>query len=252
MSDLQRDRVGNVPVAWLEPKGYRGSRTLVIWIPGFSGSKEDMEPYLTDLTSVGFLALSFDPHQHGERMVDPSREVFGNRVRGNLRRYFWPILAETAKDASTVVDWAVKHLGVREVAGMGGISAGGDASVVASRINRDIAVIATGLATADWLRPGSFEPPGKADAKAQDYYDQYNPLTNLESYRHTPAINFQVGAIDEQCPPDGARRFVEALRNDIYKDCPERLEVESHQGITHEFTDEEWQNCLDWFLKYLK
>ena len=124
MSNFQSDRVGKIPISWFEPKQDPGSRTLVIWIPGFSGSKEDMEPYLADLTSAGFFALSFDPHQHGERMVDPSREAFTNRVRGNLRRYFWPILAETAKDASTVVDWAVKHLGVREVAGMGGISAG--------------------------------------------------------------------------------------------------------------------------------
>ena len=252
MSNFQSDRVGKIPISWFEPKQDPGSRTLVIWIPGFSGSKEDMEPYLADLTSAGFFALSFDPHQHGERMVDPSREAFTNRVRGNLRRYFWPILAETAKDASTVVDWAVKHLGVREVAGMGGISAGGDASVVASSINRDIAVIATGLATADWLRPGSFEPPGKPDDTAQDHYDQYYPLTNLESYEHTPAINFQVGAIDRQCPPDGARRFIEALHNNIYKDCPEKLEIELHQGIAHEFTDAAWQNCLDWFLKYLK
>ena len=110
---------------------------------------------------------------------------------------------------------------------------------------------ATGVATADWLRPGSFEPPGEPDAEARARYDRHNPLTNLESYRHTPAINFQCGALDEQVPSDGAQRFVAALRQEIYANCPDRLEVILHEGVPHRFTDEAWDNCITWFRQHL-
>ncbi len=249
MSDLQKASVGDIPLVWLEPERAE-ERTLVIWLPGFSGTKEAMEPYLVDLAKAGFVALSFDPHQHGERMIE-SLEELRTRIRGNLRRYFWPILAQTAEDASRVIDWAIPHLGVGERVGMGGISAGGDASVAAAGVDPRIGVVAAGVATPDWLRPGSFEPPGEPDEAAQARYDRRNPLTNLEAYRHRPAISFQCGAQDEQVPPSGALRFAKALRGEIYATSPERLEVVLHEGVPHRFTDESWRNCVAWFQRHL-
>ena len=249
MSDLQKANVGDIPLVWLEPERAE-ERTLVIWLPGFSGTKEAMESYLVDLAKAGFVALSFDPHQHGERMIE-SLEELRTRVRGNLRRYFWPILAQTAEDASRVIDWAIPHLGVGERVGMGGISAGGDASVAAAGVDPRIGVVAAGVATPDWLRPGSFEPPGEPDEAAQARYDRRNPLTNLEAYRHRPAISFQCGAQDEQVPPSGALRFAKALREEIYATSPERLEVVLHEGVPHRFTDESWRNCVAWFQRHL-
>ena len=79
------------------------------------------------------MGLSFDPYQHGERRIE-SRDQLRQRVHGNTRRYFWPILARTAEEAPQVLDWAVRHLGVTEAAGMGGISAGGDTSVAATAV----------------------------------------------------------------------------------------------------------------------
>ena len=242
-------QVGDIPLVWMEPQTTK-TRTLVIWLPGFSGTKEAMQPYLVDLAAAGFVALSFDPYQHGERRVE-SLDELRERVRGNIRRYFWPILARTAEDVPRVVDWAVRHLGVAEVAGMGGISAGGDTSVAATAVDPRIAVVAAAIATPDWLRPGSFESPGAPDAAAQACYERRNPLTNLAAYRHTPAISFQNGALDQQVPPDGSQRFVAALREERYAHCPERLEVVLHEGIAHEFTGTGWTNALAWFLRHL-
>ena len=193
---MQQGWAGDIPVAWIEPERAE-RRTLVIWLPGFSGTKEKMEPYLADLAAAGFVALGYDSYQHGERMIETLDELRA-RIKGNIRRHFWPILARTAEDVTQVIDWAVDQLGVGERVGMGGISAGGDASVAA----------AAGIATPDWLRPGSFEPPGEPDKAARDDYRRRNPLTNLDAYRHTPAISFQNGAIDRQVPPDGSVRFV--------------------------------------------
>ena len=246
---MNTGQAGDIPLVWMEPRTTK-TRTLVIWLPGFSGTKEAMHPYLVDLAAAGFVALSFDPYQHGERRVE-SLDELRERVRGNIRRYFWPILARTAEDVPRVVDWAVRHLGVAEVAGMGGISAGGDTSVAATAVDPRIAVVAAAIATPDWLRPGSFEPPGAPDTAAQACYERRNPLTNLAAYRHTPAISFQNGALDQQVPPDGSQRFVAALREELYAHCPERLEVVLHDGIAHEFTAAGWTNALAWFRRHL-
>ena len=245
---MQRGRAGDIPLVWVEPAA-AATRTLVVWLPGFSGTKEMMQPYL-DLAAASFVGLSFDPFQHGERSIE-TRDQLRERVHGNIRRYFWPILAHTAEEVPQVLDWAVQHLGVAEAAGMGGISAGGDTSVVATAVDSRIAAVAAAIATPDWLRPGSFEPPGVPDAAAQACYERRNPLTNLAAYRHTPAISFQNGAEDRQVPPDGSQRFVAALREEVYAHCPERLEVVLHDGVAHEFTAAGWANALAWFRRHL-
>lgn len=248
MTILKEAVVADIPVLWAEPVT-PSARKLVIWLPGFSGSKEGVRNNLLDLASAGFVGMSFDPCQHGVRRIE-SVEALRARVRGNIRRYFWPILAQTAEETPQIIDWAVRTLGVAPLAGMGGISMGGDIAVAAAGVDQRIQAVVAGIATADWLRPGSFEPPGEPNAVAQACYDQRNPLTHLELYRHRPAISFQCGAQDRQVPPDGAQRFVAALHA-IYAEQPERLEVFCQPDTPHKFTEVMWQNGLRWFASNL-
>src|SRR5438874_6753486 len=113
-----RTRVKDIPVLIVSPRKTKG-RSLVIWLTGFSGSKESVQAQLVDLAKAGYVALSFDPYQHGERRIEPNPEL-SKRVRGNIRRYFWPILARSAEESTTIIDWATKELGVRKEVGMGG------------------------------------------------------------------------------------------------------------------------------------
>ena len=248
MTILKQAMVADIPVLWAEP-AHQLARKLVIWLPGFSGSKEGVQNYLLDLAAAGFVGLSFDPCQHGERRSE-SVEALRARVRGNIRRYFWPILAQTAEETPQIIDWAVHTLGVAPLVGMGGISMGGDIAVAAAGVDQRIRAVAACIATADWLRPGSFEPPGAPDAFAQACYDRRNPLTHLELYRHRPAISFQCGAQDQQVPPDGAQRFVAALHAS-YAEQPEQLDVFCQPDTPHKFTEVMWQNGLRWFAKNL-
>ena len=238
---------GDIPVVWIEPEHATGS-TLVIWLPGFSGTKESVEPQLHDLAAAGFVALSYDPWQHGERLIETQEELCG-RILSNIRRHFWPILARTAEESSSIIDWAVATLGVAPSVCMGGISMGGDIAVAAAGVDRRIKTVAACIATPDWLRPGSFEPPGEPDDYALACYERRNPLTHLELYEHCPALSFQCGALDTQVPPDGAQRFATALQQ-TYRDCPERLEVSLHDGVAHAFTPEMWRNCVQWFQRW--
>jgi uncharacterized protein len=248
MTMLKQALVTDIPVLWAEPTTQAPCK-LVIWLPGFSGSKESVQNNLLDLAAAGFVGLSFDPAQHGERRHESVEELRA-RVRGNIRRYFWPILAQTAEETPRIIDWAVQTLGVASAVGMGGISMGGDIAVAAAGVDLRITAVVACVATADWLRPGSFEPPGVPDAVAQAAYDQRNPLTHLAFYRHCPAISFQCGAQDQQVPPDGAQRFVAALHA-MYAQQPDRLEIFLQPDTAHQFTETMWQNGLRWFVKEL-
>ncbi|MFA6546849.1 MAG: prolyl oligopeptidase family serine peptidase [Limisphaerales bacterium] len=251
IADLQtiRAKVGEIPILVIAPQETKG-RALVIWLTGFSGQKESVEVQLREFARKGFVALSFDPHQHGERRIE-SREELVKRVRGNIRRFFWPILAKTAEETPQVIDWAVKTLGVRSEVGMGGISMGGDISIAAASVDKRIVAVSACVATPDWMRPGSFEPPGEQDAAAQADYDRRDPLTHLSLYQHRPAIAFQCGAVDKQVPPDGGTRFVTALKPN-YGDQSDRLVVNLEPDVPHRFTPLMLANSLQWFTKYLK
>src|SRR4029453_14529526 len=101
---FKRTGIGHIPALWTEPgaSAESASRKLVIWLPGFSGDKESMRDALRDLAAAGFVGLSFDPIQHGERCTE-GIEALRARVRGNIRRYFWPILAQTAEETPLII-----------------------------------------------------------------------------------------------------------------------------------------------------
>lgn len=242
---------GNIPVIWAEPAGdaerRRSSRNLVIWLSGFSMKKEDVTDGLADLARCGYTAVSFDLCEHGERTIgSETHQAMRERVGSNRRLYFWPIIARTAEDFPRVIDWAVTRFGIEERVMAGGISMGGDISLVAAGIDTRIEAVCAAIATPDWLRPGSVDPQGTGDAYSRMFYDRYNPITNLERYRHKPLIQFINAGADRFVPPEAAHRFRDALRQHIYEACPERIGIEELAGMDHGFPAEMWNRCLQW------
>ncbi|NQZ70560.1 MAG: prolyl oligopeptidase family serine peptidase, partial [Lentisphaeria bacterium] len=148
------------------------------------------------------------------------------------------------------INWAEQNLAITTV-GIGGISMGGDISVLAAGLDTRIKAVAAGISTPDWMRPLSFEPPGEADETAQALYDAYNPITHLDNYAHCPPISFQNGADDCQVPGDAAVRFRLALIQDYYKECKEKLAVNLYPETSHEFTEQSWDDSLAWFKRFL-
>jgi uncharacterized protein len=213
--------------------------------------------YLRDLAAAGYVALSFDPVDHGKRsriseqeIIDPTDGSFRRPETGHIYRHFWSIVAETAAEVPSVIDWASAELGVAPSMGMGGISMGGNISVVAAALDQRIAAVAAAIAEVDWLRPGSTIPLSAPNAYVQACYDRCNPLTNLARYQHCPAMFFPCGAEDPMIPPGGAQRFVRAL-SATYAACPEKLELVLEDGVAHEFTQTMWRNSLGWFERFL-
>jgi uncharacterized protein len=249
--------VDHIPVLWVEPENLTDPAPLVIWLDGLTGNKERMKPYLESLAASGFVALSFDAFQHGERAAE-GPEQFISRIAANYRHHYWPILGQTILDATRIIDWAVANLKVSTDVLMGGISMGGEVSIATAGIDRRIRCVAAMLATPDWLRPGmkDFANPeidfdqGEPDAYARFFYDRFNPLTHLESYAHLPDITFECGEQDTLVPPDGALRFQEALKS-MYGGEANRLRVNLHANAGHDPTvPQTWQNCLAWLINH--
>jgi dienelactone hydrolase len=241
--------VDHIPVLWLEPAKQRPSRQLVLVVTGLGGTKEGTLPLLKDITEAGFVALSLDPWQHGERAVEPLDQL-GKRVFSNFRKYFWPILGQTALDIMRVIDWAIDTLKVSPSVYMVGTSMGGDIAVTATGIDHRIERVATVVTSPDWLRPGMRGLPGEPDAYAQYFYDHLNPLTHLEAYAHGPAISIVVGEQDTDVPPGGALRFQKALR-ETYPVAGERVRVKVIPGKNHfDFVapDLWWAKSLAWLI----
>ncbi|OGO40508.1 MAG: hypothetical protein A2147_04880 [Chloroflexi bacterium RBG_16_57_8] len=247
--------VDHIPVLWLEPGVRRPVRRLILVLPGLGGTKERTLPFLQDIAAAGFVALSFDPWQHGERGTE-TQEQLGKRVFSNFRRHFWPILGQTALDTLRVVDWAVATLGVGPAVYMVGTSMGGDIAVAAAAIDHRIQRVATVVSTPDWLRPGMQEyrspgtltPQGEPDFYARYFYDHLNPLTHLDAYDHAPAVSFVCGEQDTHVPPDGALRFQRALR-ELHPAAADNVRVKLVPGKGHaDFVEPDlwWEESLAW------
>lgn len=241
---LQSALLGDIPLVWAEPAG-GGDRPLAIWLHAFSWTKDDVAPQLAELAARGFVALSWDLPGHGER-GDESPDEMRQRVRSDLRRHFWPILAEAVAEVSAVIDWATVHLDVRSGVSIGGVSMGGDIAIAAAGTDHRIDRVAAMLATPDWLRPGSTEPQGRADKAHWDLYRRFDPLTNSAHYgERCPATLFVCGDEDRQVPPEGAEAFVERLGG-AYANNRSQLAVVREAGVAHRFTPWMWEQALAW------
>ena len=246
------DWAGHVPVVWVEPAQRRAGAPLALWLPHFSGSKELALPFLHDLAAAGFVAMSLDPWQHGERGTE-SREDLFRRVFGSFRHHMWPILAQTALDATRVIDWAADTLGTGPGVVAGGVSMGGDIAVALAGVDPRVSRVAALVATPDWTRPGMqlegrLVAQGEPDAYARWLYERLDPFTHLDAYARGPSIAFECGADDTHVPPDGALRFRDALRA-RHPGAAERVRVTLHPGLDHlpaARSDALAQRCLAW------
>jgi uncharacterized protein len=250
--------VDHIPVIWFEPQTPRPTRQLMIYLPPFSGTKELMIPYLQDLAAAGFVALSLDPWQHGERGTESQTQI-RTRVFGNFRCHMWPILGQTTLELLRIIDWAVATLDVESHLFVGGLSMGGDIAVAAAGLDPRIERVAATIATPDWLRPGMHDlpnsgtllPPGEPDAYAHYFYDHLNPLTHLAAFAHGPAISFIYGKQDSHVPPDGALRFQAALR-EAYPVAGDHVQVSLIPGLGHlDFMNPKpwWPGSLAWLAR---
>jgi dienelactone hydrolase len=247
--------VDHIPVIWSAPAERPAGAPLALWLPALGVDKNWVAPFLGQLAEAGFVAVSFDPWQHGERGTE-SPDQIRQRVFGAYRRHKWPILGLTTLDALRVIDWATDALGTGPTVVVGGISMGGEVAATLAGIDRRVERVAAIVASPDWTSPGmhGFDDPtvllaqGEADAYAQWFFDHLDPLTHLDAYARGPWMAFECGGEDLHVPVDGAQRFQAALRA-AHPTAGERVRVTVHPGVAHldgVRSPELHQRCLEW------
>ncbi len=259
-NELQSTWIDHIPAIWLEPQPPQPRRRLAIMLTGLTGNKESVTPLLSDLANAGFIALSFDAWEHGER-TKLTGEQIGARTFGNFRRYMWATIGQTALDTLRVIDWAIANLGVEEQVCMGGQSMGGDIAVTAAGIDPRIRRAAAVASTPDWLRPGMMDllnkekvllPTGTPDAYSRKFYELFNPITHLAHYAHAPEIRFINGEKDDHVPPEAAYRFKSALA-ELYPRAAENITIDLLPGLDHislwHAKDQWWPGLVAWMAR---
>ena len=240
------------PVIWVLPAETKATTRLVIWLGGGISKMESTLPMLERLAREGFAAVSFDSWERGSRLTEPA-ESFVPKAFANFPMA-WPVYANGAMESLRVFDWAAKEFGLKPPFSIGGFSAGGDIAIAAAGLDSRIQCVATIVSTPDWTRPGmhlqgKLVASGEPDAYARYLYDRINPLTNLKSYAHRPAMTLECGEKDDHVPADGALRFQAALAP-IYGDAKSRLRVNVHPGVGHGASSAMFDNCVSWFKEY--
>jgi dienelactone hydrolase len=248
------DRTGtatfeHIPIIWVLPAETPASPRLVIWLTDGLGPKEATLPMLERLASAGFAGVSFDSPQRGSRALE-SEEAIGPRAFANWPNVVWPAIAHGALEALRVIDWAAREFDLKPPYAVGGVSLGGDIAIAAAGLDTRIGCVASIVGTPDWRRPGmhvagELVPAGDPDSYARYLYDRINPMTNLRSYSHRPAMTFECGADDDHVPPDGALRFQAALAP-IYGESGALLRVNLHPGVRHQDAPAMLDNCVAW------
>jgi len=225
-------------VLWQAPITGGRERRLALWVPWLTGSKEKVSPFLELLADAGFLAVSFDPWQHGERGSQTPDELM-DRVFGRFRAAMWPILGQSTLEAMRVVDWAIAELGPVTDVVAGGVSMGGDIAVALAEADPRVSRVATVGSTPDWTRPGmrALDGGGLVDQGDAGTYAQWlrahlNPIEHLENYRRAPAIAFECGGDDDHVPPAGAVAFRDALAG-VSPEAAGQVRVTVHPGLDH-------------------
>ena len=248
--------IDHSPVRWVQPARHRSGVNAVIWLNHLGGGMDALDRQLTELAEAGYIAISFDTWQHGRRATETEDQILA-RVFGNFRQHMWPILGQSALEATRVIDWVQASFPIPNQVHIGGISMGGDIAVAVAGLDPRVRSVAAIVATPDWLRPGMrdlFEPsqlldPGMADPYATFFYDTLNPLTHLERYDREVAISFECAADDTHVPPQGALQFQTALDE---REAAAEVRVQLHPNRTHRQLRDPvfWSQSLAWFDRH--
>lgn len=252
-SQIKKTRIGDVPVLWVEPAAMARKRELIMFLPGFGGSKEQVLDQLQDLASSGFVGMSFDPSEHGERGTESPTEL-ATRVFSSFRRYMWPILGQTTLDCLRVIEWATSSLEVDPRIRLGGLSMGGDVAVAVAGLEGRVGRVVSVVATPDWLRPGmhglfdvtKLIDQGDSTTYGRFFYDTLNPVGHLGRYEREFEINFLCGEMDKHIPLDGALNFQRSLAETGSKAA--RINVEFIAQLAHMDVQDSsrwWPRCRE-------
>ncbi|MAE71623.1 MAG: hypothetical protein CME06_14290 [Gemmatimonadetes bacterium] len=229
----RRTRIGEIPLRLIHGGSERG--TILVY-HGFGAESAAQTKELLSLAGAGFLAVGVDAVGHGARRFSDFEARFGGG-EGRREDPFLEVVTRTAAEVPSLIDALIETEGASpDRIGIVGISMGGYIAYAAALSETRISAMTPVLASPEW--PGSFaESPHR-------HLDRFPPIALLS----------QTAALDDNVPPEGARRFHERLEP-RYASHPDRLRYLEFPNCRHFMPDAEWTrlwaNVVHWHQRFL-
>ncbi|MDQ1280485.1 MAG: uncharacterized protein QG670_1748 [Thermoproteota archaeon] len=256
-STIERLYIGQdrIPVLLFYKEG--SSKPVVFCQHGLLGDKRYTLSTCLRLADSGFLAISMDARDHGERM----ESRFWQRLRMNMPSFFFPILLGTAKDVGKVIDYLEERVEADvERVGMMGVSMGGFITVLSVTLEERIKAAVSVLAGANYgilmrrqlQEKGLNETLGLAnesftdfDEHSKEFVEDYDPINHVNRFRPIPLLLLNRER-DHLVPLECATSLYDALQP-TYKKTLDKLRLKVYPGVAHEYSQEMEMEVIEWF-----
>ncbi len=234
----RRTQIGDIPLRMVHDGSARvgAKRGTILVFHGFGAEIAAQTKELLSLAEAGFLAVGVDAVGHGARRFPDFEARFGGGGR-RCEGPFLEVVTRSAAEVPSLIDALIETEGARlDRIGIAGISMGGYIAYAAALSETRISAMTPVLASPEW--------PGSPAESPHRHLDRFPPIALLS----------QTAALDENVPPEGARRFHERLGR-LYASHPERLRYVEFPNCQHFMPDAEWTelwtNVICWHQRFL-
>jgi pimeloyl-ACP methyl ester carboxylesterase len=233
----------------------QGPMPAIIFLHGFTGSKEHHLPLRLALADLGYLVVSFDARDHGDRLSLPE---LWNRCRECFLDTFLGILMDTVDETVRVFGHLRASSGVDpQRIGLVGGSMGAMIGLMSIPRLPGLRAAVTMAGTTDLLR-WQEETMGHEHYQFQKGEAGAATRSRLESYEAIPraAAFYPVrllmvhGGSDRIVPPRGQRQLYRRLRP-FYAGEPSRLKCSVYPGLEHDTSPALLEEVYAWLRKHL-
>ena len=229
------------------------AKPLIIVCHGFSGKKEDFEPHIKELASMGYFAVTLDNRLHGKRNGKKFDEVAIKE--GKLNTYVVrKAIKETADDIVSLLNTLLQNYPQIDSSqiGMTGVSMGGFITYRVTMMDKRIKAAAPIISSPFWNDiPGDI-PAFMNDALKKelgDFAERYNPGNHPNAFYPRPML-MQIGEIDKHMNIERVRHFSQTLK-EIYQSDSTDVQLIVYPETAHTFTESMWKETILWFNHYL-
>jgi alpha-beta hydrolase superfamily lysophospholipase len=220
-------------------------RPAVLLLHGLGASKEVQQKEASSLARAGFFAVTVDAPHHGARKT-PLLDEIGAATGSAAHAIFLRMVREAIAEIPLLVDHLLRE--GHDPVGVMGISMGAYVALGAAAAEPRLAAVVSILGSPDWT------PPDGAIDEAIRPWLLESPERCPERFAPRAVLLANAGR-DTTVLPEGARRFVAALRP-CYAAWPERLRYEEYPESGHFMLESDWDDLwaktLQWFRAYLE
>ncbi|MCK5834551.1 MAG: prolyl oligopeptidase family serine peptidase [Lentisphaeria bacterium] len=219
---------------------------IVFFIHGRGGNRRNGRKLCAELAGRGYIAISLDHRNHGDRCFD---SAFNEGGVENYVSNSYGIYTGTAKDISHIIDF-LPTLGISSPRiAVTGFSLGGHACFASLVLDPRIKVAIPVCGAGDRLMQLSIRSNNPKQFKSEisnalhTLFEKYDAIHHLEKLADRKILMIH-GAEDQVVSPAVNQNLYEKLIK-IHNN-PSDLKISLYSGIGHQLTPTMWKEAINW------